>query len=100
MQNSTLAELNRNIQTLTNSIPGFSVRAGTYNDIRIDGTVYNGWVDYTYIRLQTPGTSTRVICIGFISGSDNPDVWSRYISTNKLIVQKNVDDKWTQFTSI
>lgn len=90
-------EVNRNIQTLTNVLSGLSVQTESYGDVSIDGTIYTGKTDYTHIRLEI---GTKVLCIGFISSSNNPNVWSKYVSTNKIVIIKKIEDKWTSLTSI
>ena len=83
---------------VTTSIQGFSVQGRTYQNIKIDGTVYNGSTDFNYFRIDAPGD--RIICLGFISSSTNTDIWGKFINTNKLVVQKAVNGTWSDFTSI
>lgn len=91
--------LNRNLQTLSTALNGLSVATSTYTDLSIDGTVYTGTTEITYIRLQKPETN-RAVFLGFVSSTTSSTAYTKYFSTNKLLIRKNIDGTWTSFTSI
>lgn len=99
-------KLNRNIQTLTTSLQtlstalnGLSVATTSYTSLTIDGTVQPGTIEITYIRLQKPDAN-RAVFIGFAVSASDSATYTKFVSTNKLLIRKNIETTWTSFTSI
>ena len=91
--------LNSNIQNLKDSISGIYTANLSVPNITIDGTVYTGTTEIVYLRIKNTA-DTRAILIGIAVGASDGAVWSKYVTTNKILIRKVNDGTWTNWTSI
>ena len=96
---TSLNTLNSNIQNLKDSISGIYTANLSVPNITIDGTVYTGTTEIVYLRIKNTA-DTRAILIGIAVGASDGAVWSKYVTTNKILIRKVNDGTWTNWTSI
>ena len=96
---TALDTLNSNIQNLKDSISGIYTANLSVPNITIDGTVYTGTTEIVYLRIKNTA-DTRAILIGIAVGASDGAVWSKYVTTNKILIRKVNDGTWTNWTSI
>ena len=96
---TALDTLNRNYQSLNNRLQNVYTATLSVDNIVIDGTTYTGKTDIVYLALLNPG-ATRLIYIGTVVGATDGAVFTKYLSTNKIIRNKVVDGTYSGWTSI
>lgn len=55
-------------------------------NVEIDRKIYQGSTSIIYIELTVQG---RIFCIGFVYGSTNGEVWTKYIDQTRILTRIN-----------
>lgn len=76
----------------------FWVSNSSYTDITIDGVMYTGSTDIAWMNL-TNGSDRRIV-IGFVFTSSNGDVWTKFITTPRLLIQNVIAGTWSGIRSV
>lgn len=91
---AALDEVNENLGKLG----GLESRLAAYNDIKIDGVLYENAVVAMKCIVLTE--NNRILVLGNVTSSTNADVWIKYVATNKLLIQKGIDGTYTEWESV
>lgn len=91
------ANLQNQIDTLNSSLANIAIRRVKQQNLTVDGKMYEGETSLIYIELNEQG---RYFALGFIYGSFNQEVWSKYINQTRLLVLINMEEAQKEWFSI
>ena len=100
-----ITSINSALTALTGGLPSssggrveFTAHEYPAGKLWVDGekSTYN--CSIAYMRLYF--ANDRSILIGAMFGTSDPDWWSKYVVTSKLLIQKNIGSEYFGWTSI
>ena len=100
-----ITSINSSLTALTGGLPSssggrveFTAHEYPAGECLIDEQVSTHKCTIAYMRLYF--ANDRSILIGAMFGSEDPDWWSKYVATSKLLIQKNIGSDYFGWTSI
>ena len=100
-----ITSINSSLTALTGGLPSssggkveFIAREYPAGECLIDEQVSTHKCTIAYMRLYF--ANDRSILIGAMFGTSDPDWWSKYVATSKLLIQKNIGSEYFGWTSI